>query len=401
MVKKYNQLLIKDNNKKQIYQLIEDFPGISRTQIAEQLKLSKTTVSALVDEMMQEMFVIDEGASESSRQGRKPNSLAVNNSTNYVIVLNWHKDNLEIALVDSAMNIVLCREYDMKNAGDALAGLKGYFEEFREAQCVDIHVMGVCVIVPGMIDEKHDEIISVVLPTESQGNYKISRLRSMLDGYPLAILNDTACFAYAETAFGKLDGENYIYININDGVGAAIIHDRHLLGGANGMATQFGHFSVDRNGCPCACGNRGCLENQIGELALPRQFEEFGLEVPKGSGDKLLFKDLAALVGAGDEDALKLMSYMAEDFAYALCNAITLFHPELVIIGGIGRKLGDRFLELLKGKMQQFGFRQFVSDVDVVYTKLGEASVVRGAAKYYINRYFKFNDMEPSQLFCG
>jgi len=106
-------------------------------------------------------------------------------------------------------------------------------------------------------------------------------------------------------------------------------------------------------------------------------------------------------VGAGDEDALKLMSYMAEDFAYALCNAITLFHPELVIIGGIGRKLGDRFLELLKGKMQQFGFRQFVSDVDVVYTKLGEASVVRGAAKYYINRYFKFNDMEPSQLFCG
>lgn len=163
-MKKYNQLLIKDNNKKQIYQLIEDFPGISRTQIAEQLKLSKTTVSALVDEMMQEMFVIDEGASESSRQGRKPNSLAVNNSTNYVIVLNWHKDNLEIALVDSAMNIVLCREYDMKNAGDALAGLKGYFEEFREAQCVDIHVMGVCVIVPGMIDEKHDEIISVVLP---------------------------------------------------------------------------------------------------------------------------------------------------------------------------------------------------------------------------------------------
>ena len=401
LVKKYNQLLIKDNNKKQIYQLIEDFPGISRTQIAEQLKLSKTTVSALVDEMMQEMFVIDEGASESSRQGRKPNSLAVNNSTNYVIVLNWHKDNLEIALVDSAMNIVLCREYDMKNAGDALAGLKGYFEEFREAQCVDIHVMGVCVIVPGMIDEKHDEIISVVLPTESQGNYKISRLRSMLDGYPLAILNDTACFAYAETAFGKLDGENYIYININDGVGAAIIHDRHLLGGASGMATQFGHFSVDRHGCPCACGNRGCLENQIGELALPRQFEEFGLEVPKGSGDKLLFKDLAALVRAGDEDALRLMSYMAEDFAYALCNAITLFHPELVIIGGIGRKLGDRFLELLKGKMQQFGFRQFVSDVDVVYTKLGEASVVRGAAKYYINRYFKFNDMEPSQLFCG
>ena len=50
MVKKYNQLLIKDNNKKQIYQLIEDFPGISRTQIAEQLKqtISNTAGDLLI-----------------------------------------------------------------------------------------------------------------------------------------------------------------------------------------------------------------------------------------------------------------------------------------------------------------------------------------------------------------
>lgn len=400
-MKKYNQLLIKDNNKKQIYQLIEDVPGISRTQIADRLKLSKTTVSALVDELMQENFVVDEGASESSRQGRKPNSLAVNNRSNFVIVLNWHKDNLEIALVDSAMNIALCREYRMNNTGDVLAELKGYFDTFREAQCVDIHVMGVCVIVPGMIDEKHDQIISVVLPSDSQGNYKISRLRSMLSGYPLAILNDTACFAYAEAAFGKLEEENYVYININDGVGAAILHDGQLLSGASGMATQFGHFSVDRNGYQCSCGNRGCLENQIGELALPRLFAEFGIEVKKEPGEKLLFKDLAVLVRQQDERAVKLMSHMAEDFAYALCNVISLFHPKMIIIGGIGRKLGDRFLEMLKEDMQHFGFQQFVRDVQVDYTRQGEASVVRGAAKYYISRYFKFHDMEAAQLFCG
>ena len=58
-MKKYNQLLIKDNNKKQVYQMIEDMPGTSRTQIAEQMKLSKTTVSALVDELMQEVFLLE------------------------------------------------------------------------------------------------------------------------------------------------------------------------------------------------------------------------------------------------------------------------------------------------------------------------------------------------------
>ena len=48
-MKKYNQLLIKDNNKKQVYQMIEDIPGVSRAQIAERLKVSKTKVSAVVD----------------------------------------------------------------------------------------------------------------------------------------------------------------------------------------------------------------------------------------------------------------------------------------------------------------------------------------------------------------
>ncbi len=398
-MKKYNQSLIKDQNKKQVYQLIEDMPGISRAQIAELMKVSKTTVSALADELMQEGFIIDEGAAASNRQGRKPNSLIVNSRGNYVIVLNWHKDNLEIAVVDSAMNVSLCKTYTMKNKGDALTELTSYYEEFKEAQCVYGNIMGVCLIVPGMVDEKNDRLISVVLPNENQENYRISRIRSVLHGNPLAILNDTACFAYAETAFGQLESENYIYINVNDGVGAALIHDGQLLGGASGITTQFGHFSVDRHGLACSCGNRGCLENQIGELALPRLFEEFGIKIPKK--EKLLFKDLAALVEEGHEEAIKLMEVMAEDFSYALCNAISLFHPETVIIGGIGRKLGEAFLDVLKRNMGEMGFRQFTEDVKIEYTRHGEGSVLRGAAKYYINKYYRFHDMDQGQLFCG
>lgn len=71
-MKKYNQSLIKDQNKKQVYQLIEDMPGISRAQIAELMKVSKTTVSALADELMQEGFIIDEGAAASNRQEESP-----------------------------------------------------------------------------------------------------------------------------------------------------------------------------------------------------------------------------------------------------------------------------------------------------------------------------------------
>lgn len=400
IMKKYNQALIKDKNKKQVYHMIEDIPGISRAQIADAMKVSKTTVSALVDELMQEGFVLDEGVSESGRQGRKPNSLVVNSEKNKIVVLDWRKEVLAISLVDAGIEVELTQDYYLKQE-EKLEKLRESFHDFMENSCREINVMGICLIIPGMIDEKADEIISVVLQEEGEERYKISQLRNIFVGYPLAVLNDIACYAYAENVFGQLEGDSCIYININDGVGAAIIHNGNLLGGASGMASQFGHFSVDRKGLPCSCGNRGCLENQIGELALPRQFKQFGITYKKAQEEKLLFKDLAYLVEQGNCNAARLMESMAEDFSYALCNAVALFHPEEIVIGGIGRKLGDSFLEDLKRYMKKMGFRQFMSDVKVAYTELKEESVIQGAAKYYIDNYFRFNDTDPEQYFCG
>lgn len=400
-MKRYNQLLIKDNNKKQIYQMIEEESGICRAQIADLLKLSKTTVSALVDELIQEGYVVDEGASESNRQGRRPNSLSVNSRDNFILIINWHAVSFDIALVDTGLNVTLCREYELNGGSSYLSEIKKRFEDFMEAQCEGLKIVGICLIVPGMIDEKNDQIISVVLPTEKEGNYTITALRASFSGYPLAVLNDTACFAYAENTFGYGNSKNYMYLNINDGVGAAIISEGELLSGANGMATQFGHVSVDRNGYPCSCGNCGCLENQIGELALERLFREYELPEASYIGEKPLFKDLLRMTKEGNKQAYQLLEHMAEDLAFGLCNAISLFHPERIIIGGIGRKLGDEFLDILNAQMKGFGFQQFVSDVEIRYTRLGESSVVRGAAKYYLNKYFKFNDMEKEQLFCG
>lgn len=400
-MKKYNQALIKDKNKKQVYHMIEDIPGISRAQIADAMKVSKTTVSALVDELMQEGFVLDEGVSESGRQGRKPNSLVVNSEKNKIVVLDWKKEVLEIFLVNSGIEIEQMQKYFFKQQTRKIEELKESFSYFMEQNCKNVNIMGVCLIVPGMIDEKEDEIISVVLQGEGEKRYKISGLRETLSGHPLAVLNDTACYAYAENVFGQLGGDSCIYININDGIGAAIIHNGNLLSGASGMASQFGHFSIDRKGLPCSCGNRGCLENQIGELALPRQFERFKIEYKKEQGEKLLFKDLNYLVEQKNSNAIKLMESMAEDFAYALCNAVSLFHPEEIIIGGIGRKLGNSFLEALKTNMKKMGFRQFMSDVKIAYTELKEESVIQGAAKYYIDHYFRFDDMDSEQYFCG
>jgi len=385
-------------NKKQIYRIINDCMGISRVKIAGITKLSKTTVSALVDELIREGYIIDEGAIESKRQGRKPNSLIVNYQLCFIVVINCHKHNLEIALVNSAIHIIFCREVPLTDSEDYIAQLKIIFENFITDNCIGLRILGVCVVVPGIVDAEKEKIISLVLSLEDD-NHAIQQLREAISDYPLAIFNDSACLAYAENIFGAMQKDNGAYININEGVGAALYSDGKMFRGANGMATQFGHFSIDPKGAACICGNRGCLENAIGELALEKRIKENGLTNLFKDKKPILFRDVGDLAKARNEPVLQMLDQLALDFSYGLGNLITLFHPKLIIIGGTGRKLGLVFLDNVKRHLKATGFQPFVMDVDIQYTKLDEGAVLRGAAKYFLDTHFNFEDTTSSKLF--
>ena len=101
-MKLVNQQVIKNTNMKRLYTSIYSSPGISRAHLAKQTKLSKTTVSTLVDELIERGFIVDSGIGESDSIGRKPNCLQVRMNSYYVVVMNWHENAVEAYLVDIA-----------------------------------------------------------------------------------------------------------------------------------------------------------------------------------------------------------------------------------------------------------------------------------------------------------
>ena len=62
ILKFINQQLIKDTNMKHLYTSIYHNPGISRAHLSKQTALSKTTVSTLIDELIERNFILDGGA---------------------------------------------------------------------------------------------------------------------------------------------------------------------------------------------------------------------------------------------------------------------------------------------------------------------------------------------------
>lgn len=386
-----NQKAIQLSNKKILYKLISENPGISRAKLAAKTKLSKTTVSALVEQLIQNEFVVDTGANRKGVLGRSPNNLVVDSAKNCVIVCNLRKRVMQIACVSAGYDVEHIHEIELGDSalepGKILDPIKAYLNAASESR----YVIGVCVIIPGIIDLKRKEIVSVVLSLRDSRKLINELRKGFGNRYPVALLNDSACFAYAENAFGDIESDNYIYININEGVGASFINDGKLLGGANGMGTQFGHFSIQKDGVDCVCGNKGCLENYIGESVLSARAKALGIADEFAHPDRIRFKDVGRQAESGSAGAIRLINLLAEEFSYGLGNLITLFRYETVVIGGMGRNLGEIFLDEVQTRVRRFGFRPFTGNVTVAFTNLEDEAIFKGAAKYFIDLHYDFD----------
>lgn len=398
-MKRLDQQDIKHHNLHQIYGAIGRGKGISRAELAALLGLSKTTVSSLVDELIQNEFVCDIGEKASAGSGRRATGLAIDARRNAVAVVHWHRAKLDCALVDTNCKVVHSREKLFQPERDIAEEIFAAYHHLQAAS-KGRRLLGLLLIVPGIVDSEKQAIYSTVLPAEP-GNGILQSIRAKLPDVSMGIFNDTACYAVAEETFGNVETGRYTFININRGVGAALVMDGSILRGAGGMATQFGHYSIDPNGPACNCGNRGCLERLIGETALWDRARACGVESSFAGLDTISFLDVGRLAAAGDEGALSLSRILAADLSFALGNLIALYNPELVILGGRSIQLGVPFLQLLREQLDRQGFAYFVRNTELRFSRLQETAAIQGAAAYYLGQHFDFAQGCSGQLYLS
>lgn len=399
MMKLVNQQLIKDTNLKQIYHYIYENRGISRAALAKESRLSKTTVSFLVDELIERGFVLDSGTADAGKNvGRKPNSLEIRSDQWYVIVVKWEKKAVEAYLVDiSGMAVPMVGiELSEKDSYPELTRV--CVEQILKDTAERKQILGVSIIVPAMIDPEKEEIFATTLKISPNRQADIiPRLRACFHDFPVAILNDTACYAYAEKVYSHIAEKDFAYINFDRGIGAALFIGGEMLGRASASYTQFGHYSIDPEGELCSCGNRGCLELMIGEDSVPGRMLRAGGRKNTAS----TYEELGKAAVYGDKTASQVIEDIAGEFSGALANMICMVHPKLIILGGKGRELGPRFLEEIRKKLKHTGFRRMVDEVEVRYSILDEGACLRGAMKYFFDIHYKFTADLSGTLHIG
>lgn len=402
-MKLINQQIIKNNNLKTLYHYIHQEPGISRAQLAKMSGLSKTTVSSLVDELIDRNFIQDTGIlDETPTVGRKPNGLQLFQGQHYVAVIGWTKKEVHAKLVDICGTIVKEATQPLQEPDTYVVHSIRLLKKLLTSDFSKEQLLGICIVVPAMIDREKKEIFATTLYLSPGGSKNLlTELREAFSDYPVAILNDTACAAYAEKIYTKILQPDFAYINFQHGIGAALFIQNQLLGQATASYTQFGHYSINPNGKQCSCGNKGCLELMIGENALKERLSEEGYTSAFCRNEKVTYFDLSSAALYGNIPAQKVIHNIATDFSLALRNLVCLVHPKLIIIGGKGKDLGPLFLEEVMDNLKKTGFHQMLDSIQIRYSFLDSTAYFIGGMKYFFDIHYDFTQELDRSFYLG
>jgi predicted NBD/HSP70 family sugar kinase len=164
-----------------------------------------------------------------------------------------------------------------------------------------------------------------------------------------------------------------VYIRLSAGIGAGIVTDGTLLLGATGLAGEIGHLPVVSGGPICRCGNRGCLETVASPVAIARLLAESWHQ-------PITPADLPRLIAANDRGTLRAIEDAGTAVGTALATLVTLFNPELVVVGGDLAQAGELIFEPIRRAIRRYALPTVAEQVSVLPGALGEQAEVRGAA---------------------
>ena len=265
--------------------------------------------------------------------------------------------NLKAGLVDDFGNLLGTKKIKVNQISDndsLVWTLVSLIQDLCQATDVPIgQIASVGVGVPGTVEIHSGSILYTCnLPLQ---NVPLRKLFHRYLPMPLLIENDANCAALAEYHVGAgRESKRFITVTLGTGIGGGIIHNGKIYHGANGMAGEVGHMSIEMGGEPCPCGRRGCWERYASATALKRLTSRVLAEHPDSILRTVVDENAGHVSGQsafiaarrGDPVGQSVCDTYITYLADGIANLINLFQPDTLAIGGGVSNEEDRSLLL-------------------------------------------------------
>lgn len=314
--------LIRDINSTLVLETIINASPISRAAISKRLGLTKATISAIVQDLMNKNLVIEIGCDDTII-GRKPILLNFNKKAGFIISVDIGVDTISSLLTD-------------------LGGEDCSLKQVKTPAYKDIMISSLCDLIESMIpqnDKSPYGLVGISLGIHGVVNdnqvsfapyYNLSDTnlaKSLEDHFhtPVYLENEANLSVLGEKTF-MYDFPNIANISIHSGIGLGIMINHELYTGFNGRAGEFGHTIIEVEGIECPCGNQGCLEQYVSERALLKEY------CNKKNITDVTFETFANGYQTGEKEALEIMEKFIKYMSVGINNILNAYNPDIVII---------------------------------------------------------------------
>jgi glucokinase len=226
---------------------------------------------------------------------------------------------------------------------DAIHRLSGRYKS-------DGSLIGAGIGIPGIIDLD----AGVVRTSANLPGWEGYPVRAEIEkrlGARICLENDAKLAALGEQWLGAARGvENMGMITLGTGIGGCIVLDGKIFHGMNGMAGEYGHVTIEPEGVPCGCGNRGCAERYASATALVRMARE---EISAGNAPQLAqaaraegefgAKAIYDLAMQGDKPAQRIFDRFGRALGIMLADIVNVLNLDMYVIGGGVSSAWDAF----------------------------------------------------------
>jgi predicted NBD/HSP70 family sugar kinase len=333
----------RDINRGILLNLIRRRQPISRADLARVSGLQRSTVSLITEQLIREKWVVN-GPMGRLPRGRRPLFLRLNDRR-AIIVADLRPNQSTVAISDVNGRFLSQEGMPTLSHPAKMAAKLASSIKHQIASHPELDFEGIGISVPGRIDEATQRI--VFAPNLKWPEFDLKSAVQEATGIQVEMENAANACVLAEVWFGEADlVRDLVVVTVSEGIGAGIFMNHHLAKGLNGLAGEFGHVSLDRDGPKCSCGGHGCWEVYGSNRAALRYYHESATD-----SDDMGFHDLMMLAEAGDTLAQKALDKMAHAIGWGMRIIVTGLAPEKIVVVGEFTKLWSRMGPIIEAEV--------------------------------------------------
>jgi predicted NBD/HSP70 family sugar kinase len=370
--------------KKLILRLIQAAQPISRTDIAERLKVDKSTITDNVKPLLDNGTLIEQHTS-----GDRNRLLSYAPNREFFIGLNLGVRRSQMGVTN--LNGQYSGESEFETPRDPKRAISMARDElnriFKSNNGKRPAVIGVSI--PGMPDVNRRRLIYA--PNLEWRNVEIADELVLDNSIRVVVENDSTAAAMfeARSRLKNSPGDamsNFILIRSGTGIGVGLVIGGEVYRGTGigrGMAGEFGHMTIVAGGKKCVCGNRGCWEQYASAASASSLYVG---NRPLRSGETLpRFADIVTKAENGEVRARRTLEQIGDYLGIGIANVMMGTGIPRVILSG-RLVYGWKFLQ---GPLHQAVERSMVGKTGGWSVESGSpvGSAIGGALEVAVDEY--------------